>query len=57
VGRVLPYGEAITYWPLAEIVRQVGGEDPLPAIAELVAGDESAELRNRQKVVGANPIT
>ncbi|MGH7857661.1 MAG: adenylate/guanylate cyclase domain-containing protein, partial [Candidatus Binatia bacterium] len=26
-GACLPYGEGITYWPLAEIVRQVGGED------------------------------
>jgi class 3 adenylate cyclase/tetratricopeptide (TPR) repeat protein len=34
VGRCLSYGEGITYWPLAEIVRQVGdlraalGDDP-----------------------------
>jgi len=26
VGRCLPYGEGITYWPLAEIVRQIAGD-------------------------------
>ena len=43
VGRCVPYGEGITYWPLAEIVHQVASHDPA-AIAELVAGDENAEL-------------
>ena len=43
VGRCLPYGEGITYWPLAEIVRQlVGTEDPKRRLAELVGGDEQA---------------
>ena len=28
VGRCLPYGEGITYAPLAEMVRQVAGSDP-----------------------------
>ena len=44
VGRCLPYGKGITYWPLAEIVKQIGGDSPRPALAELVADDESAEL-------------
>jgi class 3 adenylate cyclase/predicted ATPase len=26
-GRCLPYGEGITFWPLTEIVRDLGGED------------------------------
>jgi len=43
VGRCLPYGEGITYWPLAEIVHQVAGRDPA-RLADIVAGDESAEL-------------
>ena len=31
-GRCLPYGEGITFWPLAEIVRQLaGGTDPRAA--------------------------
>jgi len=44
IGHCLPYGEGITYWPLAEIVKQIGGETPQPTLAELVKGDESAEL-------------
>ena len=42
VGRCLPYGEGITYWPLGEIVRQVGGGDPRDSIAEIVGGEEGA---------------
>ncbi len=44
-GRCLPYGDGITYWPLFEIVRDLVGEDedPRPAIARLVAGQEGAD--------------
>jgi class 3 adenylate cyclase/tetratricopeptide (TPR) repeat protein len=38
VGRCLAYGEGITYWPLAEIVRATAGHDR-DAIAR-IAGDE-----------------
>ncbi len=51
VGRCLPYGEGITYWPLGEIVRQVGGGDPRESIAEMVGGDEAAFVADR--IVGA----
>jgi class 3 adenylate cyclase/tetratricopeptide (TPR) repeat protein len=45
VGRCLPYGEGITYWPLAEIVHQVaGGDDALARVTELVAAEEEAAL-------------
>ena len=49
-GRCLPYGEGITYWPLAEIVREITraeGRDPeqsASAIAARLAGEEKAEL-------------
>ena len=50
-GRCLPYGEGITYWPLAEIVREItraGGGDPgkqsVAAIAAILAGREKAKL-------------
>ena len=50
-GRCLPYGEGITYWPLAEIVREIAraeGRDPgeqfASAIAARLAGEEKAEL-------------
>jgi class 3 adenylate cyclase len=36
-GRCLPYGEAITYWPVRDIVREAGGEQ---ALTELLAGVE-----------------
>jgi DNA-binding SARP family transcriptional activator len=44
-GRCLPYGEGITFWPVAEMVRQVGdveevvrGEPDGPLVAERVLG-------------------
>ena len=43
VGRCLSYGEGITYRPLAEMVRQLAGDDPERWIRELLAGDERAE--------------
>ncbi len=50
-GRCLPYGEGITYWPLAEIVREITraegrdpGEQSVSAIAARLAGEEKAEL-------------
>jgi class 3 adenylate cyclase/tetratricopeptide (TPR) repeat protein len=40
-GRCLPYGEGITFWPLAEMVRQAGGiretDGPDEAVAKLEA--------------------
>ncbi len=46
VGRCLSYGVGITYGPVAEIVRQLGGP---PRIAELLADDPQAA----QRVLGA----
>ena len=49
-GRCLPYGEGITYWPLAEVVKDVAraaGQDPgeqSVAIATRLAGEDKAEL-------------
>jgi class 3 adenylate cyclase/tetratricopeptide (TPR) repeat protein len=50
VGRCVPYGEGITFWPLTELVRQAAGIGPtLPPeeaqarIAELVASDSEAD--------------
>jgi class 3 adenylate cyclase/tetratricopeptide (TPR) repeat protein len=51
IGRCLSYGEGITYWPLAEIVRQVGGEDPRTVVAELVGGEDGELVGER--VAGA----
>ncbi|MGH3092396.1 MAG: AAA family ATPase [Gaiellaceae bacterium] len=51
VGRCLSYGEGITYWPLAEIVRQVGGEDARARLAGLVGGTDGELVGER--VAGA----
>jgi class 3 adenylate cyclase/tetratricopeptide (TPR) repeat protein len=40
-GRCLAYGEGITFWPLAEIVREIGGEEGL---AQVLAGRDDASL-------------
>jgi class 3 adenylate cyclase/tetratricopeptide (TPR) repeat protein len=40
-GRCLPYGHGITFWPLREVVRTLGGKAGIEAA---VAGAEDAEL-------------
>ena len=52
VGRCLSYGQGITYRPLAEIVRLVGEDEPRERIAELLHGDEHADLV-AERVLGA----
>ena len=45
-GRCLPYGEGITYWPLAEVVRAmtpVGAEVSAPGIAAQLSGEPKAD--------------
>jgi predicted ATPase/class 3 adenylate cyclase len=58
-GRCLPYGEGITYWPLAEIARGLAraegsdsGEHVAAAIGSRLAGEEKAGLIV-ERVVGA----
>ena len=46
-GRCLPYGEGITYWPLAEALRGRYGDDPLAGIAGSLEGDEAALIAER----------
>ncbi len=50
-GRCLPYGEGITFWPIAAVVREATGiddrdppEQAQSRIAELLGGDEDAAL-------------
>src|SRR4249919_325498 len=38
VGRCLPYGKGITYWPLRDLVRRAAGELTRERIEELLAG-------------------
>jgi class 3 adenylate cyclase/tetratricopeptide (TPR) repeat protein len=52
VGRCVAYGEGITYLPLAEVVREVAGDDPEPALAELLVGVERGPIA-AQLIMGA----
>ena len=40
-GRCLPYGDGITFWPLAQIVREAGG---IGAIAAALEGSNDADV-------------
>src|SRR6185312_13707432 len=49
-GRCLPYGEGITYWPLADIIREItrakgvdSAELSVARIAESLEGDDKAD--------------
>lgn len=48
-GRCLSYGEGITYWPIAEIVRVATG------IGQTSGGDPVADLARIAAVLGENP--
>jgi class 3 adenylate cyclase/tetratricopeptide (TPR) repeat protein len=48
-GRCLSYGEGITYWPIAEIVRAATG------IGQAPGGDAAADLADIAAVLGENP--
>jgi class 3 adenylate cyclase/tetratricopeptide (TPR) repeat protein len=40
-GRCLPYGDGITFWPLTELMRRLGGEQ---AVADALAGETDGAL-------------
>jgi class 3 adenylate cyclase/tetratricopeptide (TPR) repeat protein len=44
VGRCLPYGEGITYWPLAEIANELAGGAGVGGITPLLADDPDPDL-------------
>jgi class 3 adenylate cyclase/tetratricopeptide (TPR) repeat protein len=44
VGRCLPYGEGITYWPLVDIVKEIAGHEPRARLVELLQHNENADL-------------
>ncbi|MGH3139757.1 MAG: adenylate/guanylate cyclase domain-containing protein [Gaiellales bacterium] len=43
VGRCLPYGEGITYWPLIEIVNELAGATGVAEIEDLLSGDSQQQ--------------
>ena len=57
VGRCLPYGEGITFWALAEIVRQLAGErgPARGARARRSPDDPRAERARRPRPAGRRP--
>ena len=44
VGRCAPYGEDVTYRPVAELVRQLAGADPERRLAELAGAEPAATI-------------
>jgi class 3 adenylate cyclase/tetratricopeptide (TPR) repeat protein len=48
VGRCLPYGEGITYWPLAEMIGQLVGADVRGGLGELLATEEEGALAEKR---------
>ena len=57
-GRCLPYGEGITYWPLAEALRGRYGDDPLAGIEGALEGDDAHLITERVAAavdLGGNP--
>jgi class 3 adenylate cyclase/tetratricopeptide (TPR) repeat protein len=53
-GRCLPYGDGITFWPLAQIVREAGG---IAAIVAPLEGDNDADvvIELIKGAIGASP--
>ena len=56
VGRCIAYGQGITYLPLADVVRDVAGEDPEAELARLLAPVERGNVAARliAGAIGAN---
>jgi len=53
-GRCLPYGDGITFWPLAEIVREAGGT---AAIVEAIEDDDAdVVVELIQGTIGPSPV-
>src|SRR5215204_6106945 len=52
LGRCLPYGEGITYWPLRDLIRDAARELSQEAIQELMEGEPEAE-RIAARISGA----
>ena len=51
-GRCLPYGDGITFWPLTELIRRLGGEQ---AVVDALEGEADAALvRERLGVLAGN---
>jgi class 3 adenylate cyclase/tetratricopeptide (TPR) repeat protein len=56
VGRCLSYGEGITYWPLAEIVRQAAGAETREGLTALLEGEGDGSLAT-ERILSAIGVT
>lgn len=57
VGRCLPYGDGITYWPVTEIVRQLADSAAAAAVAALVAEEAQSAVRKLlESVASQRPL-
>jgi class 3 adenylate cyclase/tetratricopeptide (TPR) repeat protein len=52
-GRCLPYGDGITFWPLVQIVGQLGSDE---GVRELLAGVEDGDLVAARVLGAVGPI-
>jgi class 3 adenylate cyclase/tetratricopeptide (TPR) repeat protein len=57
VGRCLPYGEGITFWPLAQVVDQLAGGTDEDVIAALLGDDQEARWLAARvaRAIGSSP--
>ena len=51
-GRCLSYGDGITFWPVAEVVEQLAGPDPVAGIAALLGPDDALAAERVASAVG-----
>jgi class 3 adenylate cyclase/DNA-binding SARP family transcriptional activator/tetratricopeptide (TPR) repeat protein len=57
-GRCLPYGKGITFWPIAEIIRDALGDEPRDGILELVGAEEGRRIAELvEAVIGRGVAT
>ena len=51
-GRCLPYGDGITYWPVVEVVKQLGAQPADPAAARALASllDETVVVSSAEEI-------
>ncbi|MGZ4387135.1 MAG: AAA family ATPase [Gaiellaceae bacterium] len=54
-GRCLPYGEGITYWPVVEVIKQLGSRPSDPTAAASISSllGEAAEVTSAEEIAWA----
>ena len=57
IGRCLPYGEGITYWPLVEIIRTVAGDQIEPGLRRAMGDDPDGPRVARLLAAAAGAVS